>query len=611
MAYTAYDGYNNQFGYPLQHSLSHGAPAYGIHPTEFGYQDPIYAGAYGENYPQSAYPVYTPQRTISQYGRAYDDLDIRDPYYADRHYGTPYMRRRRSSMSRSLSRMGRPALDGYRRMSSMVIKFKRKGGFRSGITLGEAMSDAHLANNYDYTVYDLNADSRGRIILKIKWTGYNPMTYELPVDTYDGRVELQTVARRIARACVHFLQVSMRHHLIAASSDSVAVLVLATYSRLKFRPPDGQFTILAAFVLRSAEQLKVISLGTGSKCLPEERLPKRGDALHDSHAEVLARRGAIRWFLEEIGRLSSDCAHYASRWIYRQPDGIFALCEDVKIDMYISTVPCGDASTRYLASFQDAEMAALIDSAKRPELPPNTASRGRDNYSLYGVMRTKPGRADSPPTLSMSCSDKIAVWNVLGIQGALASRVLLPVYIDRIIIGEVAPPLRETVVIDCRRAFFRRLRSIDGLSSPYKVAEPKIEFTSIPFPHSRHALDATVASGCNDALCWVSKSPRESEVLINGFRRGVPPKWRHNSKFRPILSKLSLYKLFEDVAAKVGITVPRGETYHCAKQAASAYQSAKRAVKGPGAPFEGWVTSGEKWESFDADGSLPEVTEHC
>ena len=38
----------------------------------------------------------------------------------------------------------------------------------------------------------------------------------------------------------------------------------------------------------------------------------------------------------------------------------------------------GDASTRFLASFQDAEMAALKDSAPFPELPPNMASRGRE-----------------------------------------------------------------------------------------------------------------------------------------------------------------------------------------------------------------------------------------
>ncbi|KAJ8456714.1 hypothetical protein ONZ51_g4010 [Trametes cubensis] len=232
MAYTTYDTYGSQFGYPLSHSLSHGAPAYGIHPTEYGYQDPIYAGAYGETYPQGAYPVYTAQRTVSQYGRAYDDLDLRDPYYADRHYSASQMRRRRSSMSRSLSRMGRPMLDGYRRMSSSVIKFKRKGGFRSGITLGEAMSDAHLTNNYDYSVYDLNADGRGRIILKVKWTGYNSMTYEIPVDTYDGRVELQTIARRIARACVHFLQTNV----IPVSWDRVVLYHLEELSPGTWQP---------------------------------------------------------------------------------------------------------------------------------------------------------------------------------------------------------------------------------------------------------------------------------------------------------------------------------------------------------------------------------------
>ncbi|KAI0370168.1 hypothetical protein BV20DRAFT_944448 [Pilatotrama ljubarskyi] len=590
MAYTAYDGYNNQFGYPLQHSLSHGAPAYGVHPSEYGYQDPIYAGAYGENYPQAAYPVYTPQRTVSQFGRAYDDLDVRDPYYADRAYGAPYVRHRRHSMSRSLSRMGRPTLDGYRRMSSVVIKFKRKGGFRSGITLGEAMSDAHLSNNHDYSVYDLNADARGRIILKVKWTGYSPMTYELPVDTYDGRVELQTVARRIARACVHFLQ-------------------------LNFKPPEGQFTVLAAFILRTTEELKLISLGTGSKCLPATRLPENGDALHDSHAEVLARRGAIRWLLEEIGRHCSENVPYTSRWLDRHSDGNFTLREGVKLDMYISTVPCGDASTRYLASFQEAEMAALKDSVKHPDLPPNATSRGRDNYSLYGVMRTKPGRADSPPTLSMSCSDKIAAWNVLGIQGALSSTLIGPIYIGRIIIGEVAPVMRDTVAADCARALYARLRSVQGKSSlsslpaSYRLNEPSIEFTSVVFTHSRYASEPPATSGCNDSLCWVSDSPRPREVLINGFRRGVSPKHRDNPKFRPILSKLALCALYEEARAVSGTTVVSSGTYYETKQKASAYQKAKAALKGPGGPFEGWIMSGKEWESFDVNGLL--CPENC
>lgn len=79
------------------------------------------------------------------------------------------MNRRASRMSRSLSRMSRHAGMGYGDGArSTVIKFKRKGGFRSGITLGEAMSDAHLSQNHEYSLYDLNADGRGRIILKVR-----------------------------------------------------------------------------------------------------------------------------------------------------------------------------------------------------------------------------------------------------------------------------------------------------------------------------------------------------------------------------------------------------------------------------------------------------------
>lgn len=36
------------------------------------------------------------------------------------------------------------------------------------------------------------------------------MTYEIPMDGYDGRVSLQTLARRVSRACVHYLQVTFR-----------------------------------------------------------------------------------------------------------------------------------------------------------------------------------------------------------------------------------------------------------------------------------------------------------------------------------------------------------------------------------------------------------------
>ena len=120
------------------------------------------------------------------------------------------------------------------------------------------------------------------------------------------------------------------------------------YSSTSFNPPAFQYTITASFFLThpSSPDCKVISVATGTKCLPTTRLPSRGEAVHDSHAEILARRGAIRWFLEEIGRCHHDTkdasSHmYQSDWICQSSqDGRYELRADVQIHLYVSTVPC-------------------------------------------------------------------------------------------------------------------------------------------------------------------------------------------------------------------------------------------------------------------------------
>lgn len=127
--------------------------------------------------------------------------------------------------------------------------------------------------------------------------------------------------------------------MVQYSPDDIANVVLRLYVSLNFRPPQNQFTILAAFVLSDAtDALKVISIGTGSKCLPAIRLQHGGDALHDSHAEVIARRGAVRWLLEEVNRMNAS--DEASRWLEQTQDGRLKLAEGVQLHLYVSTVPC-------------------------------------------------------------------------------------------------------------------------------------------------------------------------------------------------------------------------------------------------------------------------------
>ena len=129
-------------------------------------------------------------------------------------------------------------------------------------------------------------------------------------------------------------------------ADSVASASINHYNDLpKHGKPQlrsngvPEWTILATIclVIDGVDPfVKVISLGTGVKCLPANRLPPCGDTLHDSHAEVLARRGFVRWLIQQAKDASGD------------DDGLvqldarhFRLRSDVQVWLYVSTLPVG------------------------------------------------------------------------------------------------------------------------------------------------------------------------------------------------------------------------------------------------------------------------------
>lgn len=77
--------------------------------------------------------------------------------------------------------------------------------------------------------------------------------------------------------------------------------------------------------------------------------------------------------------------------------------------------------------------------------------------------------------LTMACSDKILRWNVLGLQGALLTHLIKPVYLKSVTVGSKFHPGHM------KRALYERiLPSISDLPSGYLVNMPELCATTSP-----------------------------------------------------------------------------------------------------------------------------------
>lgn len=69
--------------------------------------------------------------------------------------------------------------------------------------------------------------------------------------------------------------------------------------------------------------------------LPHAKLPLHGDVLHDSHAEVIARRGLLLWLYDQLERASQS-----EESALRRSGDKWGLREGLQLGMYVSTLPC-------------------------------------------------------------------------------------------------------------------------------------------------------------------------------------------------------------------------------------------------------------------------------
>ena len=310
---------------------------------------------------------------------------------------------------------------------------------------------------------------------------------------------------------------------------------------------------------------------TGLKVIPNSQYRPRGDGLHDSHAEVIARRSLLRWFYSQLELAQAGKVSHLERGDFYDATGDVSgagegaerrwrLKEGLLLGMYISTLPCtssislrfnpmmahrtcddtgGDASMYHLSLQAPSTSAApptslsTLSPTPSPALPSSDApaptptstmaenarlastlgltttyerdapsstsqqvQRGRQSYTTSSL-RTKPGRSDSPLATSHSCSDKISLWNYVGVQGGLLSSLLERVAIDVMVIGlTLKDEERERMTTEIRRGLGGRLKGVDAtgetgettVRQEYYLKIPEIHFSDVEFFHSKEVV---------------------------------------------------------------------------------------------------------------------------
>lgn len=106
------------------------------------------------------------------------------------------------------------------------------------------------------------------------------------------------------------------------------------------------------------------------------------------------------------------------------------------------------------------------------------------DYTSEGVLRTKPGRVDSEPTLCMSCSDKIARWNILGLTSGLVVPLLKdPIYLTSVITKE----LFDSKALS--RALVERVKDCECLETVERDTTCRFSFHEIDIWESSEPFD--------------------------------------------------------------------------------------------------------------------------
>ncbi|CAG04677.1 unnamed protein product, partial [Tetraodon nigroviridis] len=185
----------------------------------------------------------------------------------------------------------------------------------------------------------------------------------------------------------------------------------------------------AAFIIHTSAGFEVVAFGTGNVNTEESASPT-GRIVHDSHAVVVARRSLMRFLYRHLLMYFSQEAELRAKSIFQQSGdgGLLSLKSHVNFHLYMNQLPKGSAQMPSKLRLNPLSVAAW---KVNNEMGLHVSVEGK----VFSVLSSAFDHSASK-LVSVSITDKLTQWQVLGYQGALISHFVEPIYVQSILVGK-------------------------------------------------------------------------------------------------------------------------------------------------------------------------------